>query len=188
MVLYKIHGFSTTGNAGCGAERPFLAWGIPMEDLTLSQTSVRDITALMDMPLRRLNLRGCANIRDLTPLAECEELRDLILPPNATEIDPAGSGINFLRQLPSLERISYQSWTQGTDWTPAQTAEEFWAAYDAGGKTVTSMPRRSFSAKAGEQLSVNSDEEREGDGEIGLDDAEESDRMAIPAGQPKLAP
>jgi len=32
------------------------------------------------MPLRRLNLGGCRNIRDLTPLAECEELRELVLP------------------------------------------------------------------------------------------------------------
>ncbi len=102
-----------------------------MEVLTLSQTAVRDITALKGIPLRSLNLTRCYNIRDLTPLAECKELRDLVLPPNVGEIYPASSGIEFLRRLPNLERISYQSTRQGRSWTPSQTAAEFWKEYDA---------------------------------------------------------
>ncbi len=57
-------------------------------------------------------------------MAECEELRDLVLSPNATDIE-------FLRRLPNLERISYKSTQRGPHWTPSQTAEEFWNEYDA---------------------------------------------------------
>ncbi len=136
---------------------------MPLEELRLSNTSVRDITALKGMPLRRLNLARCANIRDLTPLAECEELRDLVLPPNVGEIYPASSGIEFLRRLPNLERISYKSTKRGASWTPSQTAEEFWAEYDAREKTVTGLPGIAPSedeeAKPGDQLPVIGEEE-----------------------------
>jgi Leucine-rich repeat (LRR) protein len=112
--------------------------GMPLEELALYNTPASDLVPLRGLPLRRLNLSRCNNIRDLTPLAGCEELRDLVLPPNATGIDPAGSGINFLRRLPNLERISYRSTQQGRKWTPSQTApasagrgrEEFWREFD----------------------------------------------------------
>jgi hypothetical protein len=76
------------------------------------------------------------------PLAECKDLRDLVLPPNATGIDPAGSGRNFLRRLPNLERISYQSRQLGrAGWTPSQTAAEFWREWDEKKRSAASAER-----------------------------------------------
>jgi len=129
------------------------------------------------MPLRRLNLGGCRNIRDLTPLAECEELRDLVLPPNATEIDPAGSGINFLRRLPNLERISYPSTSRGGIWTPSQTAEEFWAEWEAkrGARDevqVAGGGEEEDEWEDGDQLSVTGGEE---EWEMGQEDEDGGD-------------
>jgi hypothetical protein len=47
----------------------------------------------------------------------------MVLPPNVGEIE-------FLRQLPNLERISFRSSRSGTGWTPTQTAAEFWAEWE----------------------------------------------------------
>ena len=73
------------------------------------------------MPLKELQLGACTGVTDYSPLAECQTLERLLLPPNAT-------GIEFLRQFPKLERISFK-WDM-TVHRPAQTAEEFWAEYD----------------------------------------------------------
>jgi Leucine-rich repeat (LRR) protein/tetratricopeptide (TPR) repeat protein len=96
--------------------------GMPLEDLMLSETMVADLGPLSGMPLRRLNLRGCDTIRDLSPLQHCPGLEELVLPPNAGDIE-------FLRTMPKVQKLSFQSQRFGSSWTAAQSAEEFWATY-----------------------------------------------------------
>jgi hypothetical protein len=93
---------------------------MPLEELFLSNTKVVDLSPLRGMPLKTLNLRSCINLTDISPLAECKSLRELILPTTAKEID-------FLRTFPNLESISYKGGLAGS---APQIAKEFWAEYD----------------------------------------------------------
>jgi Leucine-rich repeat (LRR) protein len=97
--------------------------GMPLENLTVSGTKVADISALRGMPLKSLRLHDCTELTDLSPLAECVELRDVTLPPNAKNIE-------FLRTLPNLERIGFKE-DASDSYRPNKTAAEFWAEYDA---------------------------------------------------------
>jgi serine/threonine protein kinase len=94
--------------------------GMPVKELHLMGTNVRDLTPLQDAPLTLLNLAGtpvsdleplrglpikvliladCHNVTDLSPLADCAQLETLILPPQP-------ENIGALRNLPNLKRIS----------------------------------------------------------------------------------
>ena len=95
--------------------------GMPIEALNLVATKVADLSVLRGMPLRSLRLHGCTEITNLSPLAGATTLKDLTLPPNAKNFE-------FLRSLPSLERLSYQD-DPLNNFRPTQTAEEFWAEY-----------------------------------------------------------
>ena len=94
--------------------------GMPIEELFLSNTKVVDLSPLRGMPLKTLNLRSCTRLTDISPLAQCQSLTLLALPPNAKEI-------GFLRSFSKLEQISYKGQLPGV---ASQTAEEFWAEYD----------------------------------------------------------
>jgi len=97
--------------------------GMPLEILTLSSTEVTDLSVLRGMPMKTLKLHNCAKLTDLSPLAATKDLSELALPPNA-------KGIEFLRDFPKLERLSYAV-DPNKDWRPDKTAAEFWKACDA---------------------------------------------------------
>jgi hypothetical protein len=56
-------------------------------DTKVVDLKVADVSALRGMPLKSLRLHNCAELIDLSPLAECKELEEVPLRPNATNID-----------------------------------------------------------------------------------------------------
>ena len=97
--------------------------GMPLEILTVSVTKVTDLSPLRGMPLSQLQLFGCTELTDLSPLEECRELRYLSLPPKPENIE-------FLREFPKLERLSHFE-DRYNSYRPNKTAAEFWQHYDA---------------------------------------------------------
>src|SRR5205823_4423723 len=95
--------------------------GTALELLHVGGTKITDLSALRGMPLTHVRLHGCADLTDLSPLADCKALQTLTLPPNATDIE-------FLRALPRLERIGFKEDTGGR---PDSTVARFWKQYDA---------------------------------------------------------
>jgi serine/threonine protein kinase len=71
----------------------------PLQFLNLAGTPVADLEPLRGSPVRVLILAGCRQLTDLEPLADCRELETLILPPNPANLDA-------LRNLPKLTRIA----------------------------------------------------------------------------------
>lgn len=117
--------------------------GLPLKMLNLTNSKVEDLTPLREMKLESLSLRGtkvtdlsplrglllkalwlsnCKEITDLSPLADCQELTAITLPPKAKDLE-------FFRKLPKLERISFREDTKAGN-RPAQTAAEFWMEWD----------------------------------------------------------
>jgi hypothetical protein len=94
--------------------------GLKLRVLWLARTPVTDISALAGMPLHELYIDQ-TGVSDISPLLECPTLARIILPATAQEV-------GGLRDLPELERISYEFKTAKG---PANTAAEFWQAYDA---------------------------------------------------------
>ena len=90
--------------------------GMHLQWLHLDHTPITNITPLTGMPLKKLRLDGCNNLTDLTPLSNCTQLEELILPPRH-------GNINFLKQLPNLRRISY---VYNRDPMKIQSATNFW--------------------------------------------------------------
>jgi len=90
--------------------------GAPLQQLDVSRTSVTDLSAIADCPIRELNLEGCTDLKDLKPLSQMKQLEAVILPKQFKDVE-------FLRNHPSLKRISYKKLTE--------TKESFWAAFDA---------------------------------------------------------
>lgn len=91
--------------------------GAPLQQLDLSRTNVRDLRPLLNSPIRELNLEGCTDLYDLSPLAEMKHLEAVMIPRHCKDID-------FLRNHPTLRRLSYKKLTE--------PAPEFWKAFDAG--------------------------------------------------------
>lgn len=85
-------------------------------------TKITSIALLRGQPLRYLGLSKTA-VTDLSPLADCTTLEEIVLP------DTAGD-LSILRKLPRLKRISFPS-ASDTSSHATQTAEEFWKEYDA---------------------------------------------------------
>jgi Leucine-rich repeat (LRR) protein len=96
--------------------------GMKLNKLVLSETAIADLGPLADMPLTVLNLRGCARLRDLSPLQRCRSLKSLIVPLNAQNIE-------LLRAL-HLVRIGYKD-TPVKGGLHGLPAAEFWADLDA---------------------------------------------------------
>lgn len=101
--------------------------GAPLQQLDLSRTSVGDLHPLVRSPLRELNLEGCSALVDLRPLLELKQLEGVIIPSHCKEIA-------FLRDHPTLKRLSYKKLTQ--------PAAEFWQELDANrnGSAPESVP------------------------------------------------
>jgi len=95
---------------------------MPLESLTVSGTKVTDLSVLRGMPLTDLRLHACAELTDLSPLADCKELKGVTLPPKAKDYE-------FLRTFPKLERIGFTD-DPNNKWRPDKTAAEFWQDYD----------------------------------------------------------
>jgi serine/threonine protein kinase len=91
-----------------------------IEVLDLSDNPVSDLTPLQGLPLRKLNLARTKQ-PDLTPLATCQRLEQLVLPEPSRNVE-------LLKSLPSLQRLS----TRESYGTPAQSAHEFWTAHPQG--------------------------------------------------------
>jgi serine/threonine protein kinase len=89
---------------------------MPLQELRIRQAPVSDLSPLRGLPLRVLHLMNCSLITDLSPLRSCPTLEQLVLPPNANDIE-------FLRHLPHLREISCTE--------QPLAAAEFWKAYDA---------------------------------------------------------
>jgi serine/threonine protein kinase/Leucine-rich repeat (LRR) protein len=104
--------------------------GAVLEALSLYNTPVRDLSPLKSVRrLKYLILEGCQNVTDLTPLAGCSELRCLILSADSRDIE-------FLRQLPNLERLGYTKPHNAADdlrwaWNEVSPPAKFWKDYDA---------------------------------------------------------
>jgi Leucine-rich repeat (LRR) protein len=106
--------------------------GMPLEELIIGltdwtkpregKTNISDLTPLRGMPLVNLSLGG-VNDPDLTPLAECHNLKILVLP-----FPLKARNIEVLRRLSDLQRIS-SGWPGGDDKMP--DAADFWKEYDA---------------------------------------------------------
>jgi hypothetical protein len=90
--------------------------GLPLQTVALNGTGVSDLNPLTQSPIRELNLEGCVALTDLRPLLAIPTLEGVILPAQCKEVE-------YLREHPGLKRISYKRLTQ--------TAEKFWADYDA---------------------------------------------------------
>jgi tRNA A-37 threonylcarbamoyl transferase component Bud32/tetratricopeptide (TPR) repeat protein len=97
--------------------------GLPLIDLTLDGLPLKDISALRGMPLtHRLRFSQCGNLTDLSPLADCKGITELVLPPNFTDFQ-------FLHNLPKLQRVSFVG-PGSNDYAPDMTVEQFWASID----------------------------------------------------------
>jgi FHA domain-containing protein len=94
--------------------------GAQITELRLSKTPISRLDPLRGMPLRELTLAGCGNVRDVSPLASCQQLERLVLPSQCAELAP-------LRELPRLRFLSYEK--AGIDAQYDQTAVSFWSQY-----------------------------------------------------------
>lgn len=88
--------------------------------LDLSGTNIVDISILRHMPLESLDLVSCKNLIDLSPLADCQQLKKLSIPEHCRNIE-------FLRNLPKLEILD----TKPLYLKSRRTASEFWKDWDA---------------------------------------------------------
>ncbi len=88
---------------------------VPLQRLDVSRTAIRDLAPLTGSPIRELNLEGCTDLTDLQPLMEMKQLEAVIIPAQCKDID-------FLRNHPSLRRLSYKKLTQ--------PVYEFWQEFD----------------------------------------------------------
>ena len=89
----------------------------PLETLRASYTAIQSIEVLRGKMMKEVHLDGCLALTDISPLKGCATLEELTLPPNARDIE-------FLRAMPRLKKLSYGPAAE------AETAAEFWKAYD----------------------------------------------------------
>ncbi len=89
--------------------------GLPLQTVDISRTGISDLKPIAGAPIRELNLSGCVDLIDLTPLAEMKNLEAVMIPMQCKDID-------FLREHPSIKRLSYKKLTQ--------PAYEFWDEFD----------------------------------------------------------
>jgi hypothetical protein len=102
--------------SGCREVKDLTPLGtLPLQQLDLSRSGVSDLRPLVQCPLRELNLEGCTDLIDLTPLAEMQSLEAVIIPRHCKDID-------FLREHPTLRRLSYKKMTE--------KVYEFWHEFD----------------------------------------------------------
>jgi eukaryotic-like serine/threonine-protein kinase len=91
--------------------------GMPLDGLGISKTRIRDLSPLAGAPLKLVVAYCCHEITDVSPLAACKQLEQILLPSRAQNVEG-------LRGLPKLRFISFE-WS-GVTGRPSQTAEDFW--------------------------------------------------------------
>jgi serine/threonine protein kinase len=96
---------------------------IPVKRFRISRGLVRDIDVVKEMPLTELRLEQCYYLKDITPIAECSQLKKLLIPPHITEID-------FLRSMPNLKVLA----DNVKDFDRNQSAADFWEKFDTKAK------------------------------------------------------
>jgi serine/threonine protein kinase/Leucine-rich repeat (LRR) protein len=89
--------------------------------LRITSTQVSDLTPILHLPIDHIHVAK-TRITDYSPLAACETLEKI-------ELSRETPGIEALRKLPRVQYISTRF--DGKTDRPAQTAQEFWAEYDA---------------------------------------------------------
>jgi hypothetical protein len=99
---------------------PLRGKGIKM--LYLGGTQVADLTPLKNLPLRGLFLDHCADVEDVSVLAEIPTLEYLAV--------PMVRNLEALRRLPRIQRLGFEI-ARIPPFVPATTPEEFWRAFDA---------------------------------------------------------
>ena len=105
-----LHGLDASGTAVSSLD-PLV--GAPITSLLLANTPIADLALIRFFPLRELTLHGCANIKDVTPLAQCRKLQRLTVP-------AAAENIPLLRELEGLTNLN----TTWDNWET--TADAFW--------------------------------------------------------------
>jgi serine/threonine protein kinase len=102
---------------GCRAVKDLTALdGVPLQKVDLGRTGISDLAPLIHSPIRELTLEGCTDLIDLKPLLEMTSLESVLIPTQCKKID-------YLRDHPTIKRISYKRLTQ--------PAYEFWDEFDA---------------------------------------------------------
>jgi serine/threonine protein kinase len=97
--------------------------GMPLEFLTLFKTPITDLTALHGAPLNELDLRGCKQLTDYTPVLTLPRLERL-------HLDVLPAALLPLRESATLQSIEADAYP-GEGAQGARPVAEFWAAYDA---------------------------------------------------------
>ncbi len=90
--------------------------GMPLQKVDLSRSGISDLRPLANASIRELNLEGCPDLVDLHPLMEMTSLDSVVIPAHCKDIE-------FLRNHPSIKRLSYTRLTQ--------PVYEFWEQWDA---------------------------------------------------------
>lgn len=120
---------------------------LKLTKLSISSDTVTDFSPLRGMPIERLYLNNCANLRDLSPLTELP-LRELYLDhcPSLTNVAALAEiptlekvtvpvharNVEALRKLPRLQRLGFGM----IGGNPDSSVEEFWEVHGWIGKLV----------------------------------------------------
>lgn len=94
---------------------------LPILRLNLAGTPVRDISALSQMFVIDLRLEHCNALDDLSVLAKSRQLETLTVPSTFPK-----SQLEFLKNLPNLRKLAYESDTNNT-WQIATSPREFFS-------------------------------------------------------------
>ena len=115
MPLLKGKSLTSLSFGTCTIKDLTALKGLPLRRLSLVDCRpFQDLKPLAGMPLISLELRGCDKLTDLTPL-EGMKLRQLTFTPRAIK-----KGMDGIRRMKSLTQIN------------GMPAAEFWMKYDAG--------------------------------------------------------
>lgn len=88
--------------------------------INLEDKKINDISILGKITtLKSLNIRGCKDIKDITPLLKCVKLQKIIVPYGIKDLEK-------LRELEGLQYIDYESLPQ----TQLKKAAKFWLEFD----------------------------------------------------------
>ena len=85
----------------------------PLKSLNMYSTRILDISVLKGMPLESLFMRRCTSIKDLSIIKHLKSLHTI-------QLTNSGLDISFMKQLPSIQRIGYESIMQ---------VDKFWKLY-----------------------------------------------------------
>ena len=97
--------------------------GLPVEQLILAYTAIADISFLRGSPLKELDLRGCKELTDLSPVLALEHLETL-------RVDAFPIALLPLRRSLTLQVVDGDAYL-GENFRGERSLSAFWAAFDA---------------------------------------------------------